>query len=297
MRARVRVPATCANLGPGFDCFGLALDLCNDVTVDTDGEPGVHWEGEGTDVLPSDGTDRTSATIGLVAGRFDLPLPSFALSAVNRIPPGRGLGSSSAAAVAGIALASVLLDLGLHTDRDSVFAIAAEVEGHPDNAAAAVYGGFTIAMPEGSVHRLDPHGDLRPVAIVPPATLPTPAARAALAPQVPREDAVYNLAHAALAVEAFARDPDLLGAALHDRLHQDARVALAAELIPELDDVIDVLRRARLPWCVSGAGPTLLAFEPAAGGSVTPELLGVGADWRIMRPGVRAHGFDIVEAA
>jgi homoserine kinase len=296
MRALVRVPATCANLGPGFDCFGLALDLCNDVALDTGGEPGVRWEGEGADALPSDGTDRTSAAIGLVAGRFDLTVPPFALSAVNRIPLGRGLGSSSAAAVAGIVLASVLLDLGLHADPDSVFAIAAEVEGHPDNAAAAVYGGFTIAMPEGNVRRVDPHDGLRPVAIVPPATLATPAARAALPPTVPREDAVYNVAHAALAVEAFARDPDLLGAALRDRLHQDARLALARDLVPELDDVIDVLGRARVPWCVSGAGPTLLAFEPAGGDRITSDLLEVGAEWRILRPGVRPNGFELVDA-
>ena len=297
MRARVRVPATGANLGPGFDCFGLALDLCNDVTLDTDAAPGVRWEGEGTDVLPSDGTDRASATIGLIAGRFDLSLPPYAVSAVNRIPLARGLGSSAAAAVAGIVLASVLLDLGLHADPDSVFAIAAEVEGHPDNAAAAVFGGFTIAMPDGSVRRLEPHPSLRPVAIVPPASVPTPAARAALAPEVPREDAVYNIAHAALAVEAFTREPDLLGAALHDRLHQEARLALAAEVVPELEDVIGVLRHARLPWCVSGAGPTVLAFEPAGGEPITAELLGVAADWRILRPGVRARGFEVLDPA
>ena len=116
MRITVRVPATSANLGPGFDCFGLALDLCNEVTVDTEAEPGVTWEGEGADELPTDGTDMVSRAIAYTVERicidWRLPnasIPAFALHGVNRIPLARGLGSSAAAAVAGVQIARVLL--------------------------------------------------------------------------------------------------------------------------------------------------------------------------------------------
>jgi homoserine kinase len=293
MRVFVSVPATCANLGPGFDCFGLALELMNDVAVDTDGPPGIRWAGEGADELLADGSDLISVTMERVAHRFALTLPSVAMTAEDRIPLGRGLGSSSAAAVAGVVLASALLDLGVHDDPDSVFALASEIEGHPDNAAAAVYGGFTLAMPSGAVRRFDPHPDLRPVVLVPPAAVATADARAALPPAVAREDAVFNLAHAALAVEALTRDPSALGAALEDRMHQDVRLAMAAEVVPGIDGAVAALRRLRLPWCLSGAGPTILVFEPEAG-TVTEEVLEVeGEGWRILRPGVRTGGFTV----
>lgn len=293
MRARVAVPATCANLGPGFDCFGLALELVNDVVVDTGAPADVRWSGEGAAELPADGTDLITSTMRRVADRFELTLPAFALAAENRIPLGRGLGSSSAAAVAGIVLASSVLDLGVHEDRDSVFALAAEVEGHPDNAAAAVYGGFTVAPPGGPVRRLDPHPDLRPAVLVPPTALPTAEARAALPPTVAREDAVFNLAHAALAVDALTRDPSGLAAALADRLHQDARLAMAAEIVPGIEDVVASLRRLRLPWCLSGAGPSIVVFEPATGAVTDEELQIEGEGWRILRPGVRGGGFAV----
>jgi homoserine kinase len=281
VRLTVRVPATSANLGPGFDCFGLALDLCNEVTVEAGVAPSVAWAGEGADELPTDGSDLVSRVMASVAEGLGRSLPPFAISGVNRIPLERGLGSSSAAAVAGAALALRLL--GDEADPGAAFAHAARIEGHPDNAAPAVFGGFTIAMPDGSVHRLDPHADLRPVALVPDVRLPTADARRALSAEVSREDAVFNAAHAALAVEAFTRDPSLLGAALQDRLHQDARLAL----VPAVREVFRSLRDAGVPVCVSGAGPTLLAFP---GGPLdTPD------GWRAIEPGVRAGGFELVE--
>ena len=293
MRVSVRVPATSANLGPGCDCFGLALDLCNEVVLDTDAPAAVTWVGEGADELPRDGSDLVSRTIAAVASGMELALPPFALHGENLIPLERGLGSSSAAAVAGVVLASRLLDLGIDGYREeperrdpySVFAYAARFEGHPDNAAPAAYGGFTIALPDGGVHRLDPHPDLRPVVLVPDVRLPTSEARAALPGTVTRADAVFNAAHAALMVEALTRDPSLLVVALQDRLHQDARLAL----VPQVADLFDDLRAAHVPVCVSGAGPSLLAFD-----------LGVGTfpsappGWRELRPGVRSTGFEVV---
>lgn len=295
MRVTARVPATSANLGPGFDCFGLALDLCNEVTVRTEAEPGVTWEGEGADELPTDGSDMVSRAIAhtLEQQRGSHPnakLPPFSLHGVNRIPLERGLGSSSAAAVAGVALANALLGESATSatpdDPYPIFGYAASIEGHPDNAAAAVYGGFTIVA-AGFVHRLDPHPDLDPVVLVPDRLrLSTAEARRALTEEVSRRDAVFNVSHASLAAIAFTRDPELLDMALFDRLHEDARL----ELIPEAKGLLHELRQRRqVPSCVSGAGPSLLAFERE--GSTIGDL---PDGWRAIRPGVNAKGVEVV---
>jgi len=289
MRATVTVPATAANLGPGFDVFGLALDMLNRVTIDTSGRPGVTWGGEGGGELPVDGSDMVSATIERIAARMGLEPPAYSLHGENEVPLERGLGSSSAATVAGVVAASLLLELGWERDPWSVFAAAAEIEGHPDNAAPACFGGFTIALPDGFVRRRDPHPDLRPVVIVPAVRLATTEARAALPAEIARADAVFNIAHAALAAEAFTDDPTLLQRALHDRLHEDLRIELAG-----MRDVADALRSARIPFCVSGAGPTLLAFEQDGDPNVSEELLGLSGGARILRPSIRQEGFTVV---
>ena len=291
MRIAVRVPATSANLGPGFDSFGMALELCNDVSIDTHAPPGVTWEGEGADQLPTDGTDMVSATMRAVAGSMELPLPPVALHGTNRIPLARGLGSSSAAAIAGVVLVSRLLELGIERDAASVTVLAAEIEGHPDNAAPAAHGGITIATPEGFVRRLEPHPDLHPVAIVPDVAVSTADARAALPATVPLADAVYNAAHAALMVEALTADPELLRVALRDRLHERVRLALA----PGLTEVVDEVRRHNVPVCVSGAGPTLLAFPLAGAPEVTHELFDLPAAWRVWPLEVRPRGFEVTD--
>jgi homoserine kinase len=294
VRIAVRVPATSANLGPGFDCFGLALDLCNEVTVDTGADPGVTWEGEGAEELPTDGTDVVSRAIARTVERQRRHHPgaeigSFALHGVNRIPLERGLGSSSAAAVAGVALARVLLGSAGFDDAYSTFAYAAEIEGHPDNAAPATYGGLTVVA--GSVHRFDPHPEIDPVVLVPGRLrLPTFDARKALPSTVARDDAVFNIGHAALALVGLLQgDLDLLHVALHDRLHEDARAAL----IPEVATILGDLRSRQVPACLSGAGPSILAFERDG------HLVGDLPDgWRVTRPGVRADGVEVsVEAA
>jgi len=187
--------------------------------------------------------------------------------------------------------ASCLLDLGIHNDLDSVFALAAEVEGHPDNAAAAVFGGFTIASPDGSfVRRLRAHDELRPVVLVPDVRMSTERARLALADTVMRRDAVFNSAHAALTVVALTQDPVLLPVALQDRLHESARLAL----VPEVKEVFDELRAAGVGVCVSGAGPSLLAFERE--GATLDELeLALVPQWRVLRPPVRERGVEVVQ--
>ena len=291
MRITVRVPATSANLGPGFDCFGLALDLCNEVTVDTEAEPGVTWEGEGADELPTDGSDMVSGAISFtVEQRRRLhpgaELASFSLHGINRIPLERGLGSSSAAAVAGVAIGRLLVEAAGDDDPYATFAYAAELEGHPDNAAPATFGGLTVFAPgSGYVHRLEPHRDLDPVVVLPDGLrLATTEARSVLSNTVERRDAVFNIGHAALAVVAFTREPELLLVALHDRLHEDARTAL----VPGSAALLDDLRHRQIPACLSGAGPSLLAFE--RDGHTVGEL---PEGWRAIRPGVRAKGVEV----
>ena len=291
MRIAVRVPATSANLGPGFDSFGMALELCNEVVIDTDAPTGVTWEGEGVLELPTDGSDMVSAAMRTVAASMELPLPPFAMHGTNRIPLARGLGSSSAAAVAGVVLASRLLELGVERDPASVTVLATEIEGHPDNAAPAAHGGITIATADGFVRRLDPHPDLHPVAIVPDVAVATADARAVLPATVPFADAVFNAAHAALMVEALSADPALLRVALRDRLHERVRLAL----VPGLAEVADELRRHNVPVCVSGAGPTLLAFPLPGAPAPSHDLLDIPAGWRIWPLSVRAEGFEVVD--
>ena len=295
MRLTARVPATAANLGPGFDCLGLALDLCNEFTVDTEAEPGITWEGEGAGELPTDGSDMVSRAMRVAerriaeahgAGAFEVP--ALALHGTNRIPLDRGLGSSAAAAVAGVTLAYRLLDL----DDPASFAttalwLAAEIEGHPDNAAAAALGGLTIVAAD-DVERLDPHPGVRPILFVPDEIrLSTEDARRAIPETVTREDAVFNVGHAALTVARLLHDPDRLRLAMRDRLHQDARLAL----VPRARELYLVIEEAGLPVCVSGSGPTLLAFE--RDGREPPDP---GDGWRVLRVPVRATGVEILEA-
>jgi homoserine kinase len=281
VKVLARVPATSANLGAGFDCFGLALDLCNDATVDTDATPGVSWQGEGANELPTDGSDAISRAIRFLADEAGVPLPAFALAGENRIPLARGLGSSAAATVAGLALADALL--GLSSSTTDLVGLAARLERHPDNVAAAVLGGFTIAYGEGVV-RLEPADTLAPVVLVPrEARLATSEARAILPETVTRADAVFNVARAAVAVVAFTADPSLLPEALKDVLHQPYRLPL----VPESQELFSRLRSAGVPVCVSGAGPTLLAFETAE--RPVPD---VGQGWLVLTPGVRRTGVE-----
>ena len=293
MRLTARAPATSANLGPGFDCFGLALDLCNEVTIDTEAKPGVSWEGEGAGELPTDGTDLVSrAVAATVEARRrihpDAEVPSFALHGVNRIPLERGLGSSSAAAVAGVVLGAALLgsDGWGMSDRDATAAVAAAFEGHADNVAPATFGGLTVVA-DGVIRRFDVAPTVSPVVLVPEnVRISTSVARRALAEVVPRADAVFNIGHGALLVQALiAGDLELLRVALRDRLHQSVRLGL----VPEVASVFAEIER-RIPVCVSGSGPSLLAFE-----SPEVEVPELGKGWRILRIPVDRTGVELLE--
>jgi homoserine kinase len=285
VRLTATVPATSANLGPGFDCFGLALDLCNEVAIDTDAQPGVTWEGEGAGELPTDGSDLVSRALARTAERLGRTLPPMSVHGRNAIPLERGLGSSAAAVVAGVALADAALGLGL--DPTSILELAGELEGHPDNAAAAVFGGFTIVVDGAVVARFDPDPELRPALFVPDdVAISTEQARRVLPEAITRRDAVSNAGHAALTAVALLHEPGLLPSAMRDRLHEDVRLGL----VPQARAVYDRIRGAGLAVCVSGSGPTLLAFERHD--AVTPEP---SDGWRIVRVPVRPSGVDIRE--
>ena len=289
MRVRVRVPATAANLGPGFDAFGMALELCNEFTVDTDAEPGVVWEGEGAGELPVDGTDLVSRTMRDVAATFELSLPALRLVATNRVPLARDSGALPRRRWEPSRWRRGCWISALKATPPGSSRWPHVLEGHPDNAAPACFGGVTVALPGGVVRRFDPHPSLEPVAIVPDIALSTAEARAALPAAVPFEDAVFNLSHAAVLLEGLTTDPEALRYALEDRLHQQARLAL----VPPVADVFDDLRRRHVPVCVSGAGSTLLVFALPGVPAITHELLGAPVSWRILPLAPRRTGFDI----
>ncbi|SBT46758.1 homoserine kinase [Micromonospora auratinigra] len=264
---RVRTPATSANLGPGFDALGLALGLYDDVAAEvTAGGVRVAVTGEGAGELP-DG-DRHLVVTSMRAA-FDLlggQPAGLALECVNRIPQARGLGSSSAAIVAGVLLARALVEGGEERlDDAAALRLASEIEGHPDNVAPCLLGGFTIAWTEPGGARavsLAVAGAVRPTVFVPGERGLTAVARAALPATVPHADAASNAGRAALLVHALTAAPALLLPATVDRLHQDYR----AEGMPATAALVSELRAAGVAAVVSGAGPTVLALTEVPAG-------------------------------
>jgi homoserine kinase len=259
------VPATSANLGPGFDSFGLALALYDDVVVRV-AESGLSVDvaGEGADEVRR---DKKNLVVRAVQATFELlggPPRGLEVVCANRIPHGRGLGSSAAAIVAGILAARELVVGG--PDKlpdDAMLRLAAQLEGHPDNVAACLLGGFTMAWtqaddfgPVSRAVRLDPHPDLAPVAFVPETKASTAKVRKLLPETVPHVDAAANAARAGLLVEALTRRPDLLLVATADALHQPYR----APAMPRSAAMVDRLRAAGVAAVISGAGPTVLAL-------------------------------------
>jgi homoserine kinase len=280
MRVRVRVPATSANLGPGFDALGLALALHNEVTIEEADRVSVTVEGEGSGRLDAGAKNvvaRGAALAFEIAGRA---FPGARLHCVNRIPLSRGLGSSAAAWVGGLLAANALM--GEPLDRDGLLAAATRAEGHPDNVAAALFGGLTVSCADGArviAVGLPVPREVDWVVLLPETESSTREARAVLPESVPRVDAIFNVQRVSLLLAALgAGRTDLLELAMQDRLHQPYR----RRLFPWMDAVAAAGRGAGALGCVlSGAGPSLLAaVRPRGGESVA----------RAMEEALRAAG-------
>ncbi|MFQ5897451.1 MAG: homoserine kinase [Candidatus Methylomirabilia bacterium] len=286
------MPATSANLGPAFDALGLALALHNEVTLEPADSVVVTIEGEGASQL-----DRTAnnvvvrgarAVYELVGRRFT----GLKVACVNRIPPSRGLGSSAAAWLGGIAGANALL--GEPLDGQGLLDLAASREGHPDNVAAALLGGLTVSCWNGGkvlAVSLPVPVEISWVVLAPEVEGSTAEARAVLPQSVPRADAVFNLQRVALFLGGLQlKRQDLLAVAMEDRLHQPYR----RRLFPWMEAVVAAARAAGAIGCVlSGAGPSLLAAAPHS-----PEAVGRAMERALAQAGVqgRAHVLKVDRA-
>lgn len=270
----VRVPATAANLGPGYDSFGLALGRYDTVTArlaDPGAGPRIRVTGQGAGSVPLDESHLVYRSAMRGFAEWGQPAPALDLVCHNEIPHGGGQGSSAAAIVAGLAVARALTtaagadggagaDVAASRSDEALLDLASTLEGHPDNAAPAVLGSFTVAWqgPDGRtrVVRRPVHQDIRVLLFTAATGASTEQARALLPTQVPHRDAVANVAAAALLVHALTDEPALLLDATADRLHQPYR----AGALPTTAMLVSRLRDAGLAAVVSGAGPSVLAF-------------------------------------
>ena len=267
----VRVPATTANLGPAFDCLGMALDIWNWVRLEVGPSPKVRITGQGVDQLPGDATNLVYRASQRLFDEAGVAPPPLSIQCYNRIPLERGLGSSAAAIVGGLVAASHLAGQPLPTER--LLSLAVEMEGHPDNVVAALLGGAQIAAPgeEGLITSpVRVPSDLRVVLYVPQGAISTAEARAVLPRQVSREDAIYNIGRVALLVNALAGGRlQELRAGTQDRLHQPYR----QDLFPAMKVVIrEAMNAGALGAFVSGSGPTVLALTQGREMSIAYEM-------------------------
>jgi homoserine kinase len=293
---RVRAPATSANLGPGFDALGLALGLYDDVVVRV-ADAGLHVDiaGEGADTLPRDEANLLVRSLRTAFSALGGQPRGLEVVCANRIPHGRGLGSSSAAICAGLLAArAVTTGAEARLSDEALLELASEIEGHPDNVAACLLGGFTLAWGEaGAVRaiRMEPATTIVPVVFVPARPLATETARGLLPRTVPHADAAVNAGRAALLVEALTRRPELLLPATEDRLHQDYR----APAMPESVDLVGRLRADGVPAVISGAGPTVLALTGDGEADKVARLAGEG--WTANRLDLDTTGASVLPLA
>ena len=263
----VEVPATTANLGPGFDTLGMALtiqDRLSATVVDTPGVVvGVQGVGEGE--VPTDETNLIARSLAHAFASKKIPMPGIHLEAHNVIPHGRGLGSSGAAIVSGVMAAKGLLEGIAEFSASELLALATDMEGHPDNIAPSLFGGLTIAWmtDEGPKHKkLSVHRGVSLVVAVPEdSSMSTQLARSLQPETVPHQDAIFNLSRSALLIAALIQSPELLFEATEDRLHQNYR----ASAMKDTDALLQSLRAKGYAAVVSGAGPSVLILCPDPG--------------------------------
>lgn len=302
---RVRVPGTSANCGPGFDCLGLACTVYNDLELRLTREPGlsITMTGEGATNIPCDNRNivwRSAQYLLEKAGK-DKEYRGAVIHMENRVPLSRGLGSSATAIVAGLTAANALI--GNPFNRREILQFATDIEGHPDNVAPAIFGGFTVnAVTNGRVDCFSflPRFRMKFVVAVPNFPLSTRMARKVLPTEVPMKDAIFNIGRASMLVAALTRGNErYLRLGLDDALHQPYR----AELIPGMYDVFKAARRAgAVGATLSGAGPCLIAYvlerrhaEEAVGKAMLEAFRKHDVDARILTLDLDTHGAQILK--
>lgn len=266
-KVTAEIPATTANLGPGFDCMGLALAIYDTVSVEPAGgdRDEIVICGVGSDTLPR---DRTHMVLGTMRDLFEMQgweVPPVRLSCTNRIPHGQGLGSSASAIVAGLVTGKAYAaTLGYDVSAVDLVQIGSDIDGHPDNVAPCLNGGLNVSWDDNGrwgVAHLSPHSQIRAILAIPSTVLSTKVARGLIPETVPHRDAVRNSSRAALCIHAFTTDPSLLHPATEDYLHQRYRAAA----YPDSYALVQRLRAAGIAAAISGAGPAvvlLVAGEP-----------------------------------
>jgi len=299
---QVQVPATSANLGPGFDCLGLALNMHDRYMAQVMDEPGVDIDvtGEGADAVPT--TDKNLVIKAMYKG-FDFlggRPRGISLRQLNVIPHGRGLGSSAAAIVGGLALARALVLGGTERmSHEDMLNIANEMEGHPDNVSAAIYGSANVAWQESQRGKViaqslnievDPR--ISALAFVPAAELSTSKARKMLPESIPHQDAVRNSINTAVLVQALQHRPDLLLGATEDYLHQSYR----SDAMPQSFALMTKLRKAGVAAFISGAGPTVLVLHTGADAEAAELERAAGEKFHMIPLGVSRTGVTVVTA-
>ncbi|MDG0866873.1 homoserine kinase [Candidatus Lucifugimonas marina] len=277
----VRAPATTANLGPGFDSIGMALDMWNELTI-TRGEFSVSTEGQGADLVPQDTRNLIVTGVNAVFNHIGEPIPGLQYHCTNAIPFARGMGSSSAAIVSGLVAGSAIS--GADLSKEELTVLAADIEGHPDNVAPAIYGGCTVGVRNGTdkwiVDQVSVPEGLHAVLFVPEMLTNTHESRAVLPDMISRTDAVFNIGRAALLVNALSTGRfELLKYATDDRLHQPHRTQ-AFKAMPHLIEA--AIKGGAHGAFLSGAGPSVLALSTGREVTISYE----------MAESARTHGVD-----
>lgn len=298
----VEVPATSANLGPGFDSLGLAVTLYDSVLVRTtdSGTTTVTVTGEGEESLPRDETHLVAATILGTLERAGFSSPGLEIETRNIIPHGRGLGSSAAAIVSSVLAANALLPESAQMDARAVLQLCSTLEGHPDNVAPALLGSLAVSWETGRAYQstiIPVHPDVVPVVAIPASELSTEAARALLPASVPHNSASSNAGRAALLVHAMTSAPEFLFDGTRDLLHQDYR----AQAMLHSATLMRALRAEGFAAVISGAGPTVMTLavgeDQAAAVISAVERIVVGmdegTDWRVLRLNVDTEGAKV----
>ncbi|MDW7650745.1 MAG: homoserine kinase [Bacillota bacterium] len=294
-KVKIQVPATTANLGPGFDVLGMALGIYNTVemTLDNSSFAAAEVTGEGAGLLSRTGSKLIMDAARAVFDAAGRPTDGIHIRQHNRIPLFRGMGSSAAAIAGGMAAANALLPQPLPPEE--ILQLATRLEGHPDNVAPALFGGFVAVCRNGDQVRhirIEPPPGLNVVVLVPAFTLPTKKSRSLLPAQVPLEDAVFNVGHASVLVAALCTgDLELLSFSMEDRLHQTYRSAL----VPGLAEVVAAAKKeGALAAALSGAGPAVVAFttenDDAIGEAMRHAFLQHDVTSRVILTGIGRRG-------